>query len=74
MMDFLEPSVNFSVADYCEMASEIIRDIDSRGKIPVMVGGTGLYIDSCVSNTMFFGSEDFSRVRSELNAELENLK
>ena len=68
MMDFLEPSVNFSVADYCEMASEIIRDIDSRGKIPVMVGGTGLYIDSLVNGVDFGESDGDEVLRNELEA------
>ncbi|MBQ7986663.1 MAG: tRNA (adenosine(37)-N6)-dimethylallyltransferase MiaA [Clostridia bacterium] len=66
MMDFLEPTVNFSVADYCQMAGEIIRDIDGRGKIPVIVGGTGLYIDSLV-NGVDFGAEDGdAKIRAEL--------
>ncbi len=66
MMDFLEPTVNFSVADYCQMAGEIIRDIHERGKIPVLVGGTGLYIDSLV-NGVDFGEEDGdSKIREEL--------
>ncbi len=66
MMDFLEPTVNFSVADYCQMASEIIRDIDSRGKIPVIVGGTGLYIDSLVNGVDFGEEQGDSKVREEL--------
>ena len=48
LMDFLEPSQPFSVAEYVEMAKEKIADIHSRGKLPVIVGGTGLYIDSLV--------------------------
>jgi tRNA dimethylallyltransferase len=68
MMDFLEPSVNFSVADYCEMASDIIREIDSRGKIPVMVGGTGLYIDSLVNGVDFGESDGDEALRNELEA------
>lgn len=68
MMDFLEPTANFSVADFCQMAGEIIRDIDRRGKIPVIVGGTGLYIDSLV-NGVDFGAEDGdSKTREELMA------
>lgn len=66
MMDFLEPSVNFSVADYCPMAGEIIRDIDGRGKIPVMVGGTGLYIDSLVGGVDFGEEHGDEKIREEL--------
>lgn len=67
MMDFLEPSVNFSVADYCQMARENILDIDKRGKIPVLVGGTGLYIDSLVNNVDFGEENGDSKIREELN-------
>lgn len=66
IMDFLEPSVNFSVADYCQMAGEIIRDIDSRGKIPVIVGGTGLYIDSLVNGVDFGEEQGDDKIREEL--------
>ena len=68
MMDFLEPSVNFSVADYCEMAKKVIEDIDSRGKIPVMVGGTGLYIDSLAVGVDFGESDGDEDLRCELEA------
>lgn len=66
MMDFLEPTVNFSVADYCQMAGEIIRDINERGKIPVMVGGTGLYIDSLVNGVDFGEEQGDEKIREEL--------
>lgn len=66
MMDFLEPSVNFSVADYCEMAGKIIGDIDERGKIPVIVGGTGLYIDSLVNGVDFGEEQGDAKVREEM--------
>ncbi len=66
MMDFLEPTVNFSVADYCQMAGEIIRDIYERGKMPVMVGGTGLYIDSLVNGVDFGEEQGDEKIREEL--------
>lgn len=53
MMDFLEPTEAFSVADYVEMARSIIADIYSRGKLPIICGGTGLYINSLVDNIEF---------------------
>lgn len=68
MMDFLEPTVNFSVADYCKMAREVIKDIDSRGNVPVLVGGTGLYIDSLVNNVDFGEDGGDSKIREELFA------
>lgn len=53
MMDFLEPTMAFSVADYVEMARPIIADIHARKKLPIICGGTGLYINSLVDNIEF---------------------
>ena len=53
MMDFLEPTKAFSVADYVEMARPIITDIHARGKLPIICGGTGLYINALVDNIEF---------------------
>ncbi len=53
LMDFVHPNESFSVAKYCELAHNTIKDITDRGKTPVMVGGTGLYIDSVVNNITF---------------------
>jgi tRNA dimethylallyltransferase len=66
LMDFLEPSQPFSVAEYVEMAKEKIADIHSRGKLPVIVGGTGLYIDSLVNNVQFTESEGDPALREQL--------
>ncbi len=51
MMDIAEPTVNFSLGDYLELARKVIDDIHERGKLPIVAGGTGLYIDSVVKNT-----------------------
>lgn len=53
MMDFLEPTEAFSVADYVDAAHSCIDGIHSRGKLPIIVGGTGLYISSLVNNLKF---------------------
>lgn len=53
MIDIAEPWEDFSVERYCRMAHDIIRDIHSRGKLPIMVGGTGLYADNTVYATVF---------------------
>ena len=52
MLDFLLPSDNFSVEDYREGALRAAREIFSRGKMPVFVGGTGLYIDALTRASM----------------------
>lgn len=53
MMDFLPPSEAFSVADYVVQARGCICDIHNRGKLPIIVGGTGLYISSLINNIKF---------------------
>lgn len=66
MMDFLDPSESFSVADWVKMAGECAEDIISRGKIPVICGGTGLYISSFVDNLQFDDSECDYEFRDEM--------
>ncbi len=66
LMDFLDPSESFSVADYVRLAHEKIKEIASRGKIPMIVGGTGLYISSLINNIRFEESECDYAYREEL--------
>lgn len=53
LMGFLPPTESFSVSDYVKLAHNVIADINSRGKMPLVVGGTGLYISSLVDNIVF---------------------
>ncbi len=53
MMDFLEPDKSYSVAEYVKDASKCIENISHRGKLPVVAGGTGLYVDSLLNNLTF---------------------
>lgn len=53
MLDIAEPDENFSVGKFCMAAHKVIEEIHSRGKLPVLVGGTGLYIDNIVFETKF---------------------
>ena len=66
LMDFLDPHDSFSVADYVKMAHERITDIASRGKLPIVVGGTGLYISSLIDNLSFEETESDYEYRDEL--------
>ena len=68
---FLDRSVKYSVADFCADASSAAEDIRSRGKIPVLVGGTGLYIDSFVNNIDFVSEETDLALRERLTERLE---
>ena len=72
MMDFLEPAIDYSAADYFTDAVACIDDILSRGKLPIVVGGTGLYFDTLTGSVSFDedggGNEE---VRAKLWAEYE---
>ncbi|MGL4739536.1 MAG: tRNA (adenosine(37)-N6)-dimethylallyltransferase, partial [Sarcina sp.] len=46
LIDFLEPSEEFSVSDFQDITKKVIEDIRCRGKLPILTGGTGLYINS----------------------------
>ena len=53
MIGVIDPRENFSVSRYCELAEPIVQDILRRGKTVVLVGGTGLYIDSLIAGRAF---------------------
>ena len=71
MMSCIERDVSFSVADYCKAASQIISDINSRGKLPVLVGGTGLYISSLLENVEFSGEGADTSFREKMRERAE---
>lgn len=53
LLDVVEPDEPFTAADFKERALKAITDITSRGKLPIMVGGTGLYVDSVIFDYQF---------------------
>lgn len=53
MMDFLDPRESYSVSRYVQEADPIVQDILARGKPVVLVGGTGLYLDSLIAGRQF---------------------
>lgn len=57
LIDIIDGNMSYSVADYVKDANTAVSDIISRGKLPVIAGGTGLYIDNFVNNTKFFEFE-----------------
>lgn len=65
LVEFLDRGESFSVADFVDLARERIGDISSRGKVPIIVGGTGLFVDSLVKNISFsdVGVDDELRQR-----------
>ena len=46
LMDFVDPFYNYTVSDYQRDAVRLIREISSKGKLPILTGGTGLYLNS----------------------------
>lgn len=67
MLDVVEPDQRFTVADFQKMTNQIIKDIRLRGKLPILVGGTGLYIDSIILNYKFDVDYD-KNMRKKLEA------
>ena len=73
MLDVAEPWEDYSVARYVEQAEACCRDILRRGKLPILVGGTGLYIDSLVSGRDFAAVDSDQGLREALAAEYDAL-
>ena len=71
LIGFLEPDEPFSVARYCELAKNTIYDINSRGKLAVLVGGTGLYYSSLTDNVEFLPDETDFEYRDYLKKRAE---
>ena len=73
MIDVVEPDEAYSVSRYVEEADKAMQDIISRGKIPIIVGGTGLYIESLLSGRDFAPQPETAQVREELSAEYDSI-
>ncbi|MDE5911470.1 MAG: tRNA (adenosine(37)-N6)-dimethylallyltransferase MiaA, partial [Clostridia bacterium] len=58
LIDVADANSQFSVGEYASMADEVISDVVSRGKIPIVVGGTGLYIDGILYPMNFGGDKN----------------
>ena len=69
MIGIAEMSESYSVARYVDEAKRVIVDIYSRNKMPILVGGTGLYFSSLVDNLTFSEEKDTSELRAKLTAE-----
>ena len=75
LIGFVPAGESFSVAKYKEKAIEAIDNILSRGKLPVVVGGTGLYIDTLIKNTEFLNYEESDiRINLEKRCDKEGIE
>ena len=70
MVGIAEPTENWSVAKYVAEADKRVQDILARGKLPVLVGGTGLYLDSLVRGIDFAAGEQGGELRLKLQERL----
>ncbi|MCI8599986.1 MAG: tRNA (adenosine(37)-N6)-dimethylallyltransferase MiaA [Oscillospiraceae bacterium] len=66
LIGFLPPEEPFSLAQYLQAAKAAVADICGRGKVPVLVGGTGLYVHSLVDNVTLSDSGEDPALRAEL--------
>ena len=73
LVEFLPYGSSYTVADYVKAAREKISEIASRGKTPIIVGGTGLYINSLVNNVEFIESETDYELRERITKEFDRV-
>ena len=71
LVDVFDLDMDFSVADYVKQASEIIRRVYLSGKLPIICGGTGLYISSLIENVKFDDTGNDQSIRQRLSQEAE---
>ena len=76
MLDIVSPEKRYSVSEYKKEAEKAIEEILKKGKVPIIVGGTGLYIESLIYGIEFQEEEFDEKYRQELNniAETEGLE
>lgn len=71
MIDFLSPKERFSVADYAAMARKAILDIHKRGRLPILAGGTGLYVQAVTEGILFQEEPENPEIRRRLERRAE---
>ncbi len=71
LIDFVDVKSQYSVSNYCDDARNVFDNVIKNNRLPVIVGGTGLYIDSFLSNTKFLESASSDNIRQELLLEAE---
>lgn len=70
-IDICDPEQSFSVADFVQLAGGLEREIRSRGRLPILCGGTGLYVQSFLDGVRFAAEKTDSALRDALALELE---
>ena len=73
MIDIADPTENYSVSRYAAEAAACVDDILARGKLPIVVGGTGLYIDSLIAGRTFADGTADTALRQELSERYDEI-
>lgn len=73
LVEFLNPSEKFSVADYVSLAGEKIAQVYAKGKVPIIAGGTGLYINSLIDGIKFSDQKTDLNLRQAIEEEFDRL-
>lgn len=71
LIDIVNESETFNVSQYRDLAKNVIVDFWSRGKTPIIVGGTGFYVDSLIKTYSYGETGANSEIRAQLQAELD---
>ena len=71
LIDILDPDEPFSVADYKARAEAVIDDVLARGRVPILVGGSGLYVRAVVTGSSFTFAPPDRALRAQLTEEAE---
>lgn len=67
MLDIVEPTETYAVADYAREAENVIADVWARGRLPLLVGGTGLYLKTLMHGFSLGGAKSDEKLRQRLN-------
>jgi len=71
LTDFLDLNENFSVAQYVKLARTCIFEINNKNKLPIICGGTGLYIENLLVDNLFLENSSDIKIKEKLNLELK---
>ncbi|MBR3994406.1 MAG: tRNA (adenosine(37)-N6)-dimethylallyltransferase MiaA [Clostridia bacterium] len=71
MIDILDIAESFSVSDFCDRCEREVSEVLSEGKLPILCGGTGFYVDSFLDGIKFGQFENSPELRDKLYSELE---
>ena len=73
LIDIAEPGEPYSAAKFCQMADTAIRRVNKEGKIPILVGGTGLYVQSLLEGYQFGASHADEAARQKAKETIQSL-